>query len=309
MGFYNSCSPYDCQRRNGQSFDFARIKKHYEDVKPLRGKRKAENIRPIWQRSRYWERMIKVSDTEYYITFDWYRYRNNHNKAITFSLNNGMEFMTIHTPKKVWADNELYPETFRSASVFWFYNFNMPNGFKMLNYRTNKYVGYNDKFYTIEKGDIIFQRKEGSAEWQPLVVHREFKHTLDRKQTKELRKLTESFLPYYDIMCDMVQSDHIYGNAIKSVISGCDKESALALFKPKGDGSVPDEWLKMVEHYKYRIRQYTWDWQAKAGTETFRRDKLHAIVSKDLYAIVKPCHYNEVPLGEMTNDAYKGWFK
>jgi hypothetical protein len=68
MSYYNSCSPYDTQARNGRHFDFEKIKKHYHDTPPIRGKRKPENIRPVWQRNRCWERMVQVSDTEYYIT-------------------------------------------------------------------------------------------------------------------------------------------------------------------------------------------------------------------------------------------------
>lgn len=314
MGYWSSSSsPYDVQSRNGKRFDFAMIQSHYENVKPLRGKRKEENIRPIGQRDRHWERMIKVSDTEYYVTFDCYRYRTSHNKAITWSLNNDMETMIIHTPKQVWNNaNQLHPRTLSSSSVFWFYDFNMPQEFSMVNYRANKYVRYNNQYYIIEKGDITFQRKVGQTEWQPLVVHREFKHTLDRKQTKHLRKMIEPFLSYYDVMCDIVEAKNSWGNAIFRAMNDGDElrtvdpDEVLELFKH--DGEIPNAWLLMVEYYKERIMESSYDWKTQTRTDTFRRDKLHGYVAKDLFQIARPCKTEEVPLGKLSNDRYKGWY-
>ena len=311
MSYYNSCSPYDTQQRNGQCFDFEKIKKHYNDTLPIRGKRKPENIRPVYQRNRCWERMIQVSDTEYYITYDAWSHRSAHNRAITFSLNNGFEFMTIHTPKRVWSSepDALYPENLRSSSIFWFYHFNLPNGFGMENYHTSKYVKHGDKYYTIEKGDIIFQRKMGSNEWQPLTVHREFKYALDRKRAKELREMTKVFLPYYDIMCDIVDPTYSYGNTIANAIDSHNANDALALFKPRDDGSVPPEWLTMVEDYKRKIREYVWDDLNRNHTEVYRRDKLHGKINEDLFRLVKPCTLTEVQLGERSHNKYKRWFR
>ena len=132
MYYRQSCSPYDVQANQGQRFDFVSVAKRYEDTKPIRGKRKEQNIRPIYRRDRSYERIVKVSDTEYYITFDAYQHRTNHNKAITWSLNDGIETMTIHTPKKTWGTTPSYdfnPRALSSSSTFWFYNFNLPRRF------------------------------------------------------------------------------------------------------------------------------------------------------------------------------------
>ena len=315
MGYYgNSCSPYDVQAHQGGRFDFEKVAKCYEDTIPLRGKRKEQNIRPIKRRDRAWERIIKVSDTEYYVTFDYYTHRQNHNKAITWSLNNGMEFMTIHTPKKVWGQTpsmELHPRTFSSSSVYWFYDFNMPSDFSMVNYRANKYVRYDDKYYTVERGDIVFQRKQGESHWLPLVLHREFKHTLDRTQTKQLRESIKPFMAYYDIMCDIVDKSGRwdYGNPIYKAIAGeqnitVELDEVMALFKPSGD-SVPDGWLGMVERYKHRITGY--DYQTR--TDRHDRHRLSKEICNDLFSIVKPCKTTEVPIGTLINDRYKQWYR
>jgi len=310
MGYYRqSCSPYDVQQNQGRKFDFESIKKQYEDTVPLRGKRKDQNIRPIHRRDRAWERMIKVSDTEYYITFDAYAHRYNHNKAITWSLNNGMEFMTIHTPRVMYGQNPsmaLNPREFRSSSTFWFYNFNLPADFSMINFRSNKYVRYDNKYYTIEMGDIMFQRKQGEKVWQPLKLHREFKHTIDRTKTKELRETIKPFINYYDIMCELVETKWDWGNPIVKAIVGEDSHErdvkasqALALFKPTDDG-VPDSWLRLVERYKHRLTRYGGEHQ---------REKLPKAICSDLYYIVKPCKATEVPLGQLSHDRYKNWYR
>jgi hypothetical protein len=304
-------SPYEVQSQQGGRFTFDTVKERYETTKPLIGKRKAENVRPIYRRDRYWERIYKVDDNEYYVSFDSYKHRTNHNKGITWQLRDGMEYMTVHTPKRVWSgtNNELYPRTLSSASVFWFYDFNMPSEFGMVNHRANKYVRYDNKFYSIELGDIVFQRKQGVKEWQPLVVHREFKHTLDRKQTKQLRETIKPFMDYYDIMCEIVDTKWEYGNPIYKAVCGEEQraiyaEEALALFKPTEDG-VHDSWLSMVERYKHRITRYSY----RDKNNNHERHKLSKEVCDDLFRIVKPCNTIEVPIGTLSHDRYKYWYR
>jgi hypothetical protein len=316
MSYYrNSCSPYDVQANQGGRFTFDTVKERYQSTIPLRGKRKAENIRPIKRRDRAWERIIEVSENEYYVTFDYYRHRANHNKAITWSLNNGIETMTVHTPKKVWGTTPSYdlcPRLLSSASLFWFYDFNMPHHFSMVNHRASKYVRYDNKYYSLELGDITFQRKQGEDHWLPLVVHREFKHTLDRKQTKQLRESIKPFMEYFDIMSDIVEGSGKwdYGNPIYKAIVGDDNraihaDEATALFKQPEDGDVPDAWLGMVERYKHRITGYDW----RSRTDFYERHKLPKVIAKDLFQIVKPCKEVEVPIGTMTHDRYKTWYR
>jgi hypothetical protein len=301
------------QAHQGGKFDFVRVAKRYEDTIPLRGKRKDENIRPIKRRDRSFERIIKVSDTEYYVTFDAYRHRTLHNKAITWSLNDGMEFMTIHTPRKMWGaspSTELHPRTFSSSSIYWFYEFNMPSGFAMVNYRANKYVRHGDKYYSIELGDITFQRKVGENHWLPLVVHREFKHTLDRTQTKQLRESIKPFMAYYDIMCDIVEGSRWdYSNPIyRAIVGEQDRvphaDEVTTLFKPSGD-DVPDGWIDMVERYKQKITRY--DYQTRSHTHL--RHKLSNEICKDLFHLVRPCKTTEVPVGTLSHDRYKQWYR
>ena len=315
MSYYRqSCSPYDVQANQGGRFTFETVKQRYDNTIPLRGKRKEENVRPINRRDRAWERIYKVDDNEYYVSFDSYKFRTHHNRGITWKMCGVYEFMTVHTPKKTWSTTnptELYPRYLSSSSTYWFYDFNMPNEFSMVNHRADKYVRYDNKFYSIELGDITFQRKQGETQWQPLVVHREFKHTLDRKQTKQLRETIKPFMAYYDIMCDMVETKWEYGSPIYKALAGevngvlVKPEQAVALFKPSEDGSVPDAWLTMVERYKHRITRYSYS-NENGKTE---RHKLSKEICEDLFRIVKPCTTTEVPIGTLMHDKYKYWYR
>jgi len=318
MGYYRqSCTPYDVQQAQGGKFTFETVKQRYETTIPLRGKRKAENIRPINRRDRAYERIVKVSDNEYYVSFDFYKWRTAHNRGITWQLREGMEYMTIHTPRKTWSSTdptEIYPRYLSSASTFWFYDFNMPDGFNMVNYYVNKYVKYKDKHYTIEQGDIVFQRKEGATDWQPLSVHRQFKHHIDKEKTKALKESIKPFLDYYDTMSGLVESKYGYSNIIHRAIvgdgvwRGVSPDEVVAWFKPI-DGNIPDGWLNMVEQYKRqitnsrRLADGTW-----SGNKEWR-EELPKVVAKDLFELAKPCKAIEVPLGELCIDRYKSWYR
>lgn len=317
MGYYrHSSSPYDVQANQGGRFTFDTVKKQYQETKPIQGKRKDQNIRPIKRRDRAWERIIEVNDNEYYVSFDCYQHRTKHNRAITWKLSEGMEYMTIHTPRRTWSgtNDELYPRTFSSSSVFWFYDFNLPHEFSMANHYANKYVRYNDQFYSVELGDITFQRKHGGGvgDWQPLVVHREFKHHLDRTKTKELREVIKPFVAYFDVMNGMVEDKYNWGNPIVKAIVGEEgygrevvkPEAVLTLFKPTDDG-VPDTWLTMVERYKRKIIKYDY----RDRQSTYERHKLEKEICKDLFYLMKPCKAIEVPLGKVVIDKYKSWYR
>lgn len=315
MYYRQSCSPYDVQQAQGGSFTFDTVKERYENTTPIRGKRLADNIRPIKRRDRNFERIVKVDDNEYYVTFDGYKFRTHHNKAITWQMREGMEYMTIHTPRKTWSSTdptELYPRYLSSASTFWFYDSNMPVGFSMINHYVNKYVRYHDKYYSLELGDITFQRKQGENDWQPLVVHSQFKHHIDKEKTKELKQSIKPFLDYFDIMSDVVEEKYAWGNPILRSIDE-DKphevtpQRVMEVFKPSD--TVPDAWLLMVEKYK---RKVTYSKRLLDGTwsdnRVFKED-LPKVLLKDLYEVVKPCKAIEVPLGQLCIDRYKSWYR
>ena len=46
----------------------------YNSITPLRGKRKAWDIRPLGKRSMWWERIVKVDDNTYLLSDGWGSY-------------------------------------------------------------------------------------------------------------------------------------------------------------------------------------------------------------------------------------------
>jgi hypothetical protein len=319
MGYGNYMrTPMDVQADTQRKSEFETIKNRYESIKPIQGKRKALNIRPVGERRRDWEQVIKISDTEYTIVFDAWKHSNRTpNRAITWSLNDGIETITVHTPKTLWKDSpELYPKYLSSASTFGFYHFNLPMGLNMVNNNACKYVALTtetgNQYYTLEKGDITFTRKLGSVYWNPLVVHREATHLLDRTKTKEVRLQTKPLLDYLKIMVDLVEPKYLgyWQNPITYICKNLDLDEH-DVFKQVGD-DTPEHWFLLAEHYKHLITDERYDWTDRQNPQvvsTMNKEKLPKLINKHSYALFKPVKEIEVPLGQMCKDRYKSWFK
>ena len=296
MGYgYYGRSPEQVQADNGGRFTFDTIKARYEAVKPLRGKRKDLNVRPLNERRRDWERVFMVNENEYYISHDAWRGRDegNHNRSITWFKRGDWEIITVHTPKSTWNNENrgrLAPYEFSSSSVYHFFNYNLPNGLSMANHKSCKYVQVDNSdspptYYTIEKGDITLQRRSGEKYWKPVVVHREFKHFLDRNQTKELRKSIEPFLEYYNVVAPLIdKTSYFYGNPLE--------EFGSNVLNKVGD-DVPDSWFTIAERYKHKNQWY--------------RGDVKDLMIKDLYRVAKPFIKESVPLGTPAKDRYRTW--
>ena len=304
MGYGNwARSPEEVQRVNGVRTDFDTAVKRYESIKPLQGKRKVLNVRPSGERSRAWERIVKVSDTEYYLTCTQYAYNDNdllkggkdkpeeQRRVITLKQEGEVETIVVH--KSRWG--------LASLSMFYFYDYNLPLGMSMEKYYANNYVrvakadgGYN--WYTLDKGDITFYRPKGGTIWTPLVVHREVKHSLDRKKTKVIREKLKAFSDYAKVMFPLVEAN---GNHWGSVL---DKnwEEFVTLSNPD---EIPDNWLGAVSAYKQRLNRYDWSTRTYNAKETGLIPK----IQKEAYRIEKPFAVEVVPLGERSRDPYKGW--
>jgi hypothetical protein len=233
MGYgWNTRSAEDVQRQNSGHYDFNRIKQAYESIKPLRGKRSHLDIRPHGERNRSQERIVKVSDNEYYLTNQAYRYwemkndpdRNSeHNRAMTFVMAGDIEYLTIHTPRRYWGDNaklpfaerkELDKGGFIAPSSYYFYYYNLPISFTMDKYGSKAYLGVGDgsgkyKYYTLMQGDVVLTRKQGDEYFKPLMVHRETRRILDRQQTKTIRQELEPFVNYVSVMLPLMDYKHI----------------------------------------------------------------------------------------------------
>jgi len=317
-GNWNNRTPYEVQRDNGGRFTFATIKERYENTKPINSKqRKHLDVRPLAERDRSHERIVKVNDNEFYLTYDAWRWSEihqpdrQHTRAISFHQVGDMETVVVHTPRTNWKEEKhLYPRAFSSSSTYYFYEFNLPYGLNMEKHNSAKYVrldtetGY--QHYTIEKGDITFTRKFGAKYWKPMVVHREMTHKIDRSKSKEWRNTVKPLLEYLNVMVDMVEPQYI--GWWENVLASATKEltNKDEVFK-QVDGEAHESWFKMAEYYKKRIETSDWSKPYGERTSIYDKSKLKHYLYKDLYKLVKPLQATEVPLGTMCKDRYKSW--
>lgn len=236
MGYgWNTRSAEDVQRDNGKAYDFEKIEFQYKNTKPLRGKKRGHlDIRPHGERDRSWERIVKVSDNEYFLTNTaWGYYETHHdpernyelNRAITFRLDGDTETVIVHTPRCHWGDDYKKPfaeralmakSGFYGAGIVSFYSYNLPEGVYLSKYGTKAYLCLkeeedgNHKSYTVMQGDVTITRKKGSKFFKALSVHREFTYSLDRAKTKEIRSKLEPFINYTKIMLPLIEKPPKY---------------------------------------------------------------------------------------------------
>jgi hypothetical protein len=310
MGYGNwARSPEEVQRQNGVRTDFEVAKQRYESIKPLQGKRKVLDVRPSGERDRAYERIVKVSDTEYYLTcthWDWNdkeiltdakNASNDERKprAITFKQEGMVETITIH--KNRWG--------FTSPSIYYFYEYNLPISMTMTKHGGSTYLGvkksddenlYNYNYYTLKKGDITFYRPKGATTWTPLVVHQEVRHKLDRKKTKAIREKLKTFVDYAKVMFPLVEPK---GNSWGTVL-----DTHWADFVTlKNPDEIPESWLNAVAEYKRKLNRYSYETRSHEANEKGLIPK----IQKEAYRIEKPFEVEVVPLGELSCDPYRGW--
>lgn len=292
-------SPEEVQRQNGVKTDFDAAIKRYESIKPLRGKRSKLDVRPIGERNRAYERIVKVSDTEYYLSCtSWGYYERegvkpedaDKKRAITLKREGEVESIIIHKAR--------YGMT--SSSIYWFYDCNLPQGMNMEKYRGSNYVRVlkeDGKFnyYRADKMDITFYRPKGSHYWTALHVYREVKHSLDRKLTKAIREKLTTFTNYARVMLPLVEAKHNYRATLDA-----HWEDFVTLKNPD---EIPESWLTAVAHYAYRLNKYDWT----TRTHTINEAGLIPMIQREAYKLAQPFKVEPVPLGELSFDRYKGW--
>jgi len=299
-GNWNARSPEDVQRYNGVKTDFDMAVKRYESIKPLIGKRKTLDVRPTGERNRAWERIVKVSDTEYYLTCSEWGWRDrqklqgekvdDERRSITLKQEGEVETIIIHRAQY----------GFTSPSIFYFYDYNLPQGMDMQKHRGSNYVrvlkkdgGYN--FYRADKIDITFYRPRGGTYWTPLTVYREVKHSLDRKKTKAIREKLSTFTEYARVMLPLVEAKYQWGNTLDA-----HWEDFVTLKNPD---EIPESWLKAVAHYASRLGRYDW----KNKVQVVNEKGLIPMIQREAYKVAKPFNVEPVPLGELSYDRYRGW--
>jgi len=340
MGFgWNTRSAEDVQHHNGRAYTFDKIAKRYEEIVPLRGKRKAMDIRPHGERRRDWERVVKVNDNEYYLTNSAYAYYESNgytaHRAITFKRDDvGNETITVHTPRRWWGEKPedrqiLMPKQLGVPSWFFFYNYNLPDGLGMYKYYNKNYLevqnsdNTNDtSFYILEKGDVTVTRQVGDKYFKPLVVHREFKRSLDRKKTKAIREELQDFKDYLQVMLPLAEANRysmyspplywatrdVAKKADIYVSGGIAEECFGKGWRGLFTGEPNELTFKLVQYYKHQCARRIWNSETRDYDELpVSPEVVMKNIYRNVYEIEKPLHEEPVELGVRTNDAYKNW--
>ena len=338
MSFGNYArSPEEVQRHNGQRYDFKKIAERYEAVVPLRGKRKAMNIRPHGERGRDWERIIKVNDQEYYLTNNGYSFYQKSglppNRAITFKRNDdGTEIVIVHVPRAYWGDKpedreRLMPKQLGVPSSFFFYGCNLPDGMGMYKYHSKNYLyvknsdkGDDISYYTLDKGDVHLTRQVGDKFFKPLIVHREVHRSLDRKKTKAIREELKPFIEYVRVMLPLVEADrqHMYTRPMVWAYTtsregmhfsgGISQECFGKGWRGLFTGEPNEFTFKLVQYYKYICNRTEYDWSTgKHNLIEATPEQVAKYIAKEVYEYEKPLHEEPVELGKRTFDKYRNW--
>jgi len=303
-GNWNARSPEEVQRYNGVRTDFDTAVKRYESIKPLIGKRKALDVRPSGERdrNRTWERVVKISDTEYYLSCTHWSWNDNQimagddkperrPRAITYKQEGEVETIIVHANR--WG--------FVSPSIYYFYQYNLPTGMSLTKHGGSTYVMVEDKektkwqYYTLKQGDVTFYRPKGGTTWTPLHVYREVKHKLNRAKTKAIREKLKEFCEYAKVMLPLVEPKYSYGSTLD-----CHWKDFVTLKNPN---EIPESWLDAVASYKHKLNR--WNWQTKSN-ETNEKGLIPRI-QKEAYRAEKPFDVEVVPLGELSCDPYRSW--
>lgn len=168
---------------------FDSVAKMYADIVPLRGKRKAEDVRPIWARRYHWRRVVKMNDNKYVLHDGDYTWQRSFEEScdlapITWERKADGDYVTIRNCSASHYSVSRY--SFLSSALpkgLWF---RMDNGKHfivdgqtehylakfdgMYDHNINKYVVHKDKTITFKHlGDGKFERV---SELLPMKVRR-----------------------------------------------------------------------------------------------------------------------------------------
>ena len=163
------------------SYLFRHAKLTYDSIVPLRGKRKAQDIRPLGQRRKTWERIIKIDD-------DTYAYRCYSTDVVTVSRDGSM--FINHAG---WVSN----------TTTEFINKYVPTVYAFRQYGL-MWIRVGTKYYPIPRTGLQF--KDEVLETDLKV----YKKVINREKSKELRKQTADFITFAKTMLPIIDWSQKY---------------------------------------------------------------------------------------------------
>jgi hypothetical protein len=176
------------------------------------------------------------------------------------------------------------------------------------------------RYYTVDKGDVVLTRGALDKFYKPLVVHREFKRSLDRKKTKAIREELSSFVEYVRVMMPIVEADrqsmysppmywahqkdveHLY------VSGGIAKECMGKGWRGLFTGEPDELSFKLVQYYKAMCNRSVWNPESRSyDLIDATPQQIAKYIANEVYKYEKPLHEEPVELGVKTFDRYRNW--
>ena len=124
--------------------NFYQVRNHYDSVKCIRGRK--EDVRPIADRARAWERIVRLSDTCYSLTLPSYT-SNEPREVITWGLVSGKEVVTIYNGVGEWSHQDVYS----------FLDRFLPQGVYFIGGNGKQYISLGEKLRFLPKCKSIFK--------------------------------------------------------------------------------------------------------------------------------------------------------
>jgi hypothetical protein len=157
---------------------FDQVAKAHDEIKPIGGARKAENIKPLGERRYWWNRVVKVSDTKYILCDGHWAFNNTNTNLdtveqtapIVWERREDGDYMTVRS----------HMNDGTSVSRYTFVANHLPIGMRFDWFTTTgkHFVKYNDKEFYLPKfkGKMDWANKTFEMTEDNKLV---FKHTAD----------------------------------------------------------------------------------------------------------------------------------
>lgn len=181
---------------------YNKVKTQYHDTVPIRGKRAAENIRPIGYRNRTWERVVEDVRIRNGKEETWYGYRLYDTEVVMLSPTGIIEFRT-----------DGWESTSTAQFINWVGRVYLNHEFGGRKYKNKIWVcdyGYSNYNYTFPiLGVTAFQTgtviKDDGTEYNTIMPLKDIKEKVPVIDRKKMKEAMTPYMPMVNYMNSMVK--------------------------------------------------------------------------------------------------------
>ena len=307
---------YHYRGNNVRLGSHARAKEMYEKVKPLGGGRKKYGIdlRPLTDRHRYWEALIKDSGS-YGVGFvtSYAQYSGKVPRVITGFNHSEKQLLMVHPDESL-----TFTRTYMSSYSTWgLLGALLPRELALVKFGAKQYIralqeGGGYKYYHVPRSgnpvdnSIRFLPRataDGGRVFDVLGCNAETKYIVDRKLTNIVRDKFAKFMDYYDYMHKLLDQEvaetlsHSWVNRMKAE-RFFRSSDWLGLDWDNAD-EFPPLWGEAVKHMILTHTSVRWERESDSyKTDVRPPEAIRSLYHGEaLYAITRPYKAVEVELG------------